>query len=126
MAFFNDVNPGGLDRRESEYLIKIGFDPNIINEYECFLDFSDFLLVRDLLETGQGVLLTSPDTQEGAEALLGLIKAVNRGSTCTEIAQETGVSKQAVSEGLKRAEKALLNYEDKLGLAARWKREHGI
>jgi len=44
----------------------------------------------------------------------------------TEIAQEMGVSKQAVSEGLKRAEKALANYEEKLGLVARWKRENGI
>ena len=34
----------------------------------------------------------------------------------TEIAEAVGVSKQAVSEGLKRAEKALANYEDKLGL----------
>ncbi len=44
----------------------------------------------------------------------------------TEIAEEVGVSKQAVSEGLKRAEKALHGYEAKLGLAARWKRENGI
>ena len=44
----------------------------------------------------------------------------------TEIAEEVGVSKQAVSEGLKRAEKALTNYEEKLGLLARWKRENGI
>ena len=44
----------------------------------------------------------------------------------TEIAEAVGVSKQAVSEGLKRAEKALANYEDKLGLVARWKKENGI
>ena len=50
----------------------------------------------------------------------------NENCSLTEIAEETGVSKQAVSEGLKRAEKALMNYEEKLGLAARWKREHGI
>ena len=50
------------------------------------------------------------------------------GENCslTEIAEEAGVSKQAVSEGLKRAEKALRTYEEKLGLVARWKRENGI
>lgn len=44
----------------------------------------------------------------------------------TEIAEVLGVSKQAVSEGLKRAEKSLTNYENKLGLVARWKNDHGI
>lgn len=44
----------------------------------------------------------------------------------TEIAEVLGVSKQAVSEGLKRAEKSLTNYESKLGLVARWKNDHGI
>ena len=50
----------------------------------------------------------------------------NENCSLTEIAETVGVSKQAVSEGLKRAEKALNNYEEKLGLAARWKRENGI
>ena len=50
----------------------------------------------------------------------------NENCSLTEIAEAVGVSKQAVSEGLKRAEKALTNYEEKLGLAARWKRENGI
>ena len=50
----------------------------------------------------------------------------NEDCSLTEIAETVGVSKQAVSEGLKRAEKALQNYEDKLGLVARWKRENGI
>ena len=50
----------------------------------------------------------------------------NENCSLTEIAEEVGVSKQAVSEGIKRAEKALINYEEKLGLAARWKRENGI
>lgn len=44
----------------------------------------------------------------------------------TEIADMQGVSKQAVSEGIKRAEKALINYESKLKLVDRWKNEHGI
>ena len=44
----------------------------------------------------------------------------------TEIAEETGVSKQAVSSGLKSAEKKLRFYEEKLGLVARWKKENGI
>ena len=44
----------------------------------------------------------------------------------TEIADSIGVSKQAVSSGLKSAEKKLRFYEEKLGLVARWKRENGI
>ena len=44
----------------------------------------------------------------------------------TEIANDMGVSKQAVSSGLKSAEKKLRFYEEKLGLVARWKRENGI
>ena len=44
----------------------------------------------------------------------------------TEIAESVGVSKQAVSSGLKSAEKKLRFYEEKLGLVARWKRENGI
>lgn len=44
----------------------------------------------------------------------------------TEIASETGVSKQAVSAGLKSAEAKLRFYEEKLGLVARWKKENGI
>ena len=44
----------------------------------------------------------------------------------TEIAEGAGVSKQAVSDAIKKAEKKLRFYEEKLGLAARWKRENGI
>ena len=44
----------------------------------------------------------------------------------TEIASQSGVTKQAVSTGLKAAEKKLKNYEEKLGLVARWKSENGI
>ena len=50
----------------------------------------------------------------------------NENCSLTEIASMEGITKQAVSETLKRAEKALVNYEDKLGLVARWKRENGI
>ena len=50
----------------------------------------------------------------------------NENCSLTEIADTLGVSKQAVSEGLKRAEKSLTGYEEKLGLVARWKRENGI
>ena len=50
----------------------------------------------------------------------------NENCSLTESAEAEGVSKQAVSEGLRRAEKALINYEEKLGLVARWKRENGI
>ena len=50
----------------------------------------------------------------------------NENCSLTEIAEIEGISKQAVSECLKRAEKALVNYEDKLGLVARWKKENGI
>lgn len=48
----------------------------------------------------------------------------NENLSLNEIAADAGVSKQAVSESLKKAEKALRNYEDKLGLVARWKREN--
>ena len=44
----------------------------------------------------------------------------------TEIAEDAGISKQAVSDSIKKAEKKLRFYEEKLGLVARWKRENGI
>lgn len=44
----------------------------------------------------------------------------------TEIAEDQQVTKQAVSAGLKKAEAQLRMYEEKLGLAARWKKEIGI
>ena len=44
----------------------------------------------------------------------------------SEIAEEFGVTKQAVSDGLKKSEKALYRYEEKLGLVQRWKNEMGI
>lgn len=50
----------------------------------------------------------------------------NENLSLNEIAADAGVSKQAVSEALKKAEKALRNYEDKLGLVARWKRENNV
>jgi len=50
----------------------------------------------------------------------------NENCSLTEIAEMTGVSKQAVSEALKRAEKSLIGYENKLNLVSRWKNEHGI
>jgi len=50
----------------------------------------------------------------------------NENLSMTEIASEIGISKQAVSVGLKTAEKSLQNFEDKLGLVARWESEIGI
>ena len=50
----------------------------------------------------------------------------NENLSLNEIAADAGVSKQAVSEALKKAEKSLRNYEDKLGLVARWKRENNV
>lgn len=50
----------------------------------------------------------------------------NEDCSLTEIAENQNVSKQAVSAGLKKAEKRLRNYEEKLGLVARWKKEIGI
>ncbi len=44
----------------------------------------------------------------------------------TEIADAAGITKQAVSDALRKAEKSLRGYEEKLGLAARWKKENGI
>ncbi|MZP29095.1 putative DNA-binding protein [Heliobacterium undosum] len=40
-----------------------------------------------------------------------------------EIAEEFSVTRQAVFDLLKRAEKILLGYEDKLGLVKRWQEE---
>ena len=50
----------------------------------------------------------------------------NENLSLNEIAEEFGVTKQAVSDGLKKSEKALRKYEEKLGLVERWKNEKGI
>ena len=50
----------------------------------------------------------------------------NEDLSLTEIADRFGVTKQAVSDGLKKSEKALHKYEEKLGLVERWKNEIGI
>ena len=50
----------------------------------------------------------------------------NENLSLSEIAQEFGVTKQAVSDGLKKSEKALRRYEEKLGLVKRWKQEIGF
>ena len=50
----------------------------------------------------------------------------NENLSLSEIAEEFGVTKQAVSDGIKKSEKALRKYEDKLGLVERWKNEIGI
>jgi len=50
----------------------------------------------------------------------------NEDLSLNEIAQQFGVTKQAVSDGLKKSEKALRYYEEKLGLVERWKNEIGI
>ena len=50
----------------------------------------------------------------------------NENCSLTEIAESCNVSKQAVSDGLKHAEKQLRKYEEKLGLVERWKVEIGI
>lgn len=50
----------------------------------------------------------------------------NENLSMTEVAGSLGISKQAVSVGLKTAEKSLKNYEEKLGLVARWENEIGI
>jgi len=50
----------------------------------------------------------------------------NENLSLSEIADEFGVTKQAVSDGLKKAERSLRRYEEKLGLVERWKDEKGI
>lgn len=50
----------------------------------------------------------------------------NENLSLSEIAQQFGVTKQAVSDGLKKSEKALRHYEEKLGLVDRWKVEIGL
>ena len=46
--------------------------------------------------------------------------------TYQQIADEFGVTRQAVSDGIRKSEKALHKYEEKLGLVQRWKNEMGI
>ena len=43
-----------------------------------------------------------------------------------EIAEEFGISRQGVHEALKKAEKALADYEEKLGLVERFKRQESV
>ena len=50
----------------------------------------------------------------------------NENLSLSEIAQQFGVTKQAVSEGLKKSERSLRYYEEKLGLVERWKNEIGV
>lgn len=50
----------------------------------------------------------------------------NENLSLNEIASQFGVTKQAVSDALKKAEKSLRTYEEKLGLVERWKKEIGL
>ena len=50
----------------------------------------------------------------------------NENLSLSEIADEFGVTRQAVSDGIRKSEKALHKYEEKLGLVKRWKNEMGI
>lgn len=50
----------------------------------------------------------------------------NENLSLNEIARQFGVTKQAVSDGLKKSEKALKHYEEILGLVSRWKTEVGV
>jgi len=50
----------------------------------------------------------------------------NENLSMTEISSELGISKQAVSVGLKTAEKSLKTFEEKLGLVERWQNEIGL
>lgn len=47
----------------------------------------------------------------------------NENLSLTEISSQVGISKQAISVGLKTAEKSLMEYEKKLGLVKRWETE---
>ncbi len=50
----------------------------------------------------------------------------NENLSLSEIADQFGVTKQAVSDGIKKSERSLRKYEEKLGLVARWKNEMGV
>ena len=47
----------------------------------------------------------------------------NENLSLTEISSQVGISKQAISVGLKTAERSLKEYENKLGLVKRWETE---
>ncbi len=96
MAIITDVNPGGLNLQEREFLLGLGLDDELMDGYECFLDFGDFLLARDLVEISSGRSLSLTDDGPAYRALLELIKAVNRGSTCIDISPE---EKEALIQG---------------------------
>jgi RNA polymerase sigma factor (sigma-70 family) len=48
----------------------------------------------------------------------------NENLSQTEIGETLGISKQAVSDGLKKAEAQLYKYEQKMGLLENWKKEN--
>ena len=50
----------------------------------------------------------------------------NENLSLSEIADQFGVTKQAVSDGIKKSERSLRRYEEKLGLVERWKNEMGV
>ena len=52
--------------------------------------------------------------------------AADRNASLGEIAQETGVSRQGVHEALKKAEKSLQGFEEKLGLVARFRSQEQV
>ena len=48
----------------------------------------------------------------------------NENLSLTEIGESLGISKQAVSDGLKKAEAQMTKYESTMGLLANWKEEN--
>ena len=48
----------------------------------------------------------------------------NENLTLTEIGESLGISKQAVSDGLKKAEAQIAKYEKTMGLLANWKADN--
>ena len=48
----------------------------------------------------------------------------NENLSLTEIGESLGISKQAVSDGLKKAESQMAKYEATMGLLANWKEEN--
>jgi len=90
----------------------------------CFTLYNTDVMLEETLEITVLFDFYGPLLTEKQQTFVDLY--FNENLSLTEIAEQFGVTKQAVSDGLKKSEKALRHYEEKLGLVERWKNEIGI